>query len=295
MCLCIGMPSTCGARSRQGIALAGREGLLAGIGVDTWGVDFGLLNHHGRLIGNPYHYRDGRTDGMLGEAFRRLPQAEIFAQTGIQFLQLNSLYQLLAMAIGGAPGAGGGGDVPADAEPLQLLAVGRAVCEFSIATTTQCYDPQRDGWARPLLQAMGIPTNIFPDVIPPGTVLGPLHSRAGRRVGRRPRADHRACVPRYRLGRRRGAGVGRDFAWISSGTWSVMGAELAEPLITPQSLAYDFTNEGGTGDTFASARTSWGCGCCRMPADLGEPGRGRPPTLEWTEMATGALSVLRRD
>ena len=87
---------------QQGIALAGREGPLAGIGVDTWGVDFGLFNRHGRLIGNPYHYRDGRTDGMLAEAFRRMPRAEIFDRTGIQFLQLNSLYQLLSMAINSA-------------------------------------------------------------------------------------------------------------------------------------------------------------------------------------------------
>ena len=109
---------------QQGIALAGREGPLAGIGVDTWGVDFGLLNRQGRLIGNPYHYRDSRTDGMLAEAFRRAPQAEIFDQTGIQFLQINSLYQLLSMSSQRRARAGGGGDLPPHAEPLQLLAVG---------------------------------------------------------------------------------------------------------------------------------------------------------------------------
>ena len=87
----------------QGIAMAAREGPLAGIGVDTWGVDFGLLNRDGRLIGSPYHYRDSRTDGMLAEAFSRVPRASIFEQTGIQFLQINSLYQLLAMALARAP------------------------------------------------------------------------------------------------------------------------------------------------------------------------------------------------
>ena len=204
MCRCIGMSCICGTKSSRD-ARRGREGPLAGIGVDTWGVDFGLLNRHGRLIGNPYHYRDGRTDGMLAEAFRRTPRAEIFEQTGIQFLQINSLYQLLSMTLSGAPEL-------AEAEtflPMPSLfsywLSGRAVCEFSIATTTQCYDPRLDGWATPLLEALGIPTGIFPEVVPAGTVLGPLQSRPGGGVGRRSRPDHRARLPRHRLRRRRGA------------------------------------------------------------------------------------------
>ena len=274
---------------QQGIALAGREGPLAGIGVDTWGVDFGLLNRHGRLIGNPYHYRDGRTDGMLAEAFRRTPQAEIFEQTGIQFLQINSLYQLLSMALSGAPEL-------AEAEtflPMPSLfsywLSGRAACEFSIATTTQCYDPRRDAWAAPLLAAMDIPTGIFPEMVPAGTVLGPLQTALAAELGVGPvpiiaPACHDtgsavAAVP--------AAGTG-DFAWISSGTWSVMGAELAEPLITPQSLAYDFTNEGGAGHTFRFCKNIMGLWllqeCRRTWANQGEA----RSYAEWTEMAAGA-------
>ncbi len=274
---------------QQGIALAGREGPLAGIGVDTWGVDFGLLNRHGRLIGNPYHYRDGRTDGMLAEAFRRTPQAEIFEQTGIQFLQLNSLYQLLSMAISGAPEL-------TEAEtflPMPSLfsywLSGRAVCEFSIATTTQCYNPRRDGWATSLLAALGIPTGIFPEVVPAGTVLGPLQMALAEELGVGPvpiiaPASHDtgsavAAVPARQPLR---------FAWISSGTWSVMGAELAEPLITPQSLAYDFTNEGGAGHTFRFCKNIMGLWllqeCRRIWASQGD----ERTYAELTEMAAGA-------
>ena len=273
---------------QQGIALAGREGPLAGIGVDTWGVDFGLLNRDGRLIGNPYHYRDGRTDGMLAEAFRRVPRAEIFEQTGIQFLQLNSLYQLLSMAISGASEL-------AEAEtflPMPSLfnywLSGRAACEFSIATTTQCYNPRRDAWATPLLAAMDIPVGIFPEVVPTGTVLGPLQTALAEDLGVGPvsiiaPACHDtgsavAAVP----------AAGRNFVWISSGTWSVMGAELAEPLITPQSLAYDFTNEGGTGHTFRFCKNIMGLWllqeCRRVWASQGD----ERTYAELTEMAAGA-------
>ncbi len=152
----------------QGIALAALECRggsiarpLAGIGVDTWGVDFGLLNRDGRLIGSPYHYRDNRTDGMLAEAFARVPRASIFEQTGIQFLQINSLYQLLAMVLARAPEL----DVAAALLPMPALfsywLTGRPACEFTIATTTQCYDPRKKTWSWPLLQALDIPTGIF--------------------------------------------------------------------------------------------------------------------------------------
>ena len=272
----------------QGIAAAARDRPLAGIGVDTWGVDFGLLNRHGRLIGNPYHYRDDRTDGMLAEAFRRVPRAEIFSQTGIQFLQLNSLYQLLSMAVSGAPEL-------AEVEtflPMPSLfsywLSGRAVCEFSIATTTQCYNPRLDDWAAPLLAAMDIPPGIFPEIVPTGTVLGPLQPAVAAELGVGPvpiiaPACHDtgsavAAVP----------AEGGDFVWISSGTWSVMGAELAEPVITPESLAYDFTNEGGAGHTFRFCKNIMGLWvlqeCRRTWANQGET----RSYAEWTEMAAGA-------
>ena len=147
---------------------------LASVGIDTWAVDFGLLDRDGGLIGNPYHYRDSRTDGMLEEAFRRAPRAESFQQTGIQFLQLNSLYQLLSMAVGRSPALEIAVTFLNIPDLLNYWLTGQAVCEFSNATTTQCYSPHQVDWARDLLQRLGIPADIFPQIVPPGTELGTL-------------------------------------------------------------------------------------------------------------------------
>jgi rhamnulokinase len=253
---------------KRGLALAVQEhgADLAGIGLDTWGVDFGLLDRDGALVSNPYHYRDSRTDGMLDEAFRRVPREEIFEQTGIQFMQINSLYQLLSMVVGQSPVLDIAETFLTMPDLFNYWLTGRKVCEFSIATTTQCHDPRKGGWAISLLEWLGIPTHIFPEIVPPGTVLGrllpavaeeacpepslPRAKPKGRRVGLSglpviaPACHDTGCavaaVP----------AEGADFAYISSGTWSLMGAELPEPVINEQSLANDFTNEGGVGGTF---------------------------------------------
>lgn len=246
---------------KRGLTLAVQEHRadLAGVGLDTWGVDFGLLDRDGALISNPYHYRDSRTDGMLEEAFRRVPREEIFEQTGIQFMQLNSLYQLLAMVVGRSPALDIAETFLTMPDLFNYWLSGRKVCEFSIATTTQCYDPRlpppdegggRGGWAIPLLEKMGIPTHIFPEIVPPGTVLGELLPAVAEEVGMSglpviaPACHDTGCavaaVP----------AEGVDFAYISSGTWSLMGAELSEPIINEQSLAFDLTNEGGVSGTF---------------------------------------------
>jgi rhamnulokinase len=237
---------------KRGLAQAIREqGIdLAGIGLDTWGVDFALLDAQGALVSNPHHYRDGRTDGMLEEAFRRVPRAEIFEHTGIQFMQINSLYQLLSMVVGGSPALKIAETFLTMPDLFNYWLTGRTCCEFSIATTTQCYDPRKGNWAVPLLERLDISPHIFPELVPPGTILGELLPPVADEVGARALpviapACHDtgsavAAVP----------AAGSDFAYISSGTWSLMGAELAEPAIDEKSLAHDFTNEGGVGGTF---------------------------------------------
>jgi rhamnulokinase len=241
---------------KSGIALAAQEcgGGLASVGLDTWGVDFGLLDRSGALLGNPYHYRDSRTDGMVDEAFRRAGREEIFQRTGIQFMQLNSLYQLLSMAVGESPLLEIAETFLTMPDLFNYWLTGRKVCEFSIATTTQCYDPRQWDWARPMLEKLKIPVHIFPDTVPPGTVLDDLLPQVVEEVGVKMPVIAPAChdtgsavaaVPAE-------ADAGRpfDFAYISSGTWSLMGAELKEPVINADSLAYNFTNEGGVGGTF---------------------------------------------
>ena len=248
---------------KRGLALAVQEhgADLAGVGLDTWGVDFGLLDRDGALVLNPYHYRDSRTDGMLDEAFRRVPREEIFEQTGIQFMPINSLYQLLAMVVGRSPVLDITETFLTMPDLFNYWLTGRKVCEFSIATTTQCYDPRKKGWANPMLERLGIPTHIFPEIVPPGTVLGQLSPSVAEEVGLRPKGGLPVIAPACHDTGAAVAAVpaeGSDFAWISSGTWSVMGAELLAPVINEQSLSFNFTNEGGVCGTFRFSRNIMG-------------------------------------
>jgi rhamnulokinase len=147
---------------------------LAGIGLDTWGVDFGLLDSGDNLLEDPYHYRDSRTDGMMEEAFRNVPRAEIFERTGVQFMQLNSLFQLLAMARADSPTLAAADTFLNMPDLFNFWLCGRKSNEFTIATTTQCYDPRQGQWAGEMLESLGIPTRIFGEIVSPGTVLDPL-------------------------------------------------------------------------------------------------------------------------
>jgi rhamnulokinase len=236
---------------KAGMSRAVREqGELAGVGLDTWGVDFGLLDRQGVLLGNPYHYRDNRTDGMVEEAFRRMPRTEIFRHTGIQFMALNSLYQLLAMVVQGSPALDMAQTFLTMPDLFNYWLTGRKVCEFTNATTTQCYDPCERNWSKPLLDAMGIPSGIFPEVVPPGTLLGKLLPDLAAEIG----APNLSVIapPCHDTGSAVAAvpATEADFAWISSGTWSIMGTESREPVINAESLTRNFTNEGGVAGTF---------------------------------------------
>ncbi len=248
---------------KQSMGLIAREhgGDLAGVGLDTWGVDFGLLDRDGALVSNPYHYRDSRTDGMIDEAFRRVPREEIFEQTGIQFMPLNSLYQLLSMVVSRSPALDIAETFLTMPDLFNYWLTGRKVCEFSIATTTQCYDPRKGDWARPLLEGLDIPTHIFPEIVPPGTILDQLSPSVAEEVGLRPQGGLPVIAPACHDTGSAVAAVpaeGSDFAWISSGTWSIMGAELPEPVINEQSLSFNFTNEGGVCGTFRFSRNIMG-------------------------------------
>jgi rhamnulokinase len=248
---------------KQGLALAVRDQgeSLASAGLDTWAVDFGLLDRSGALILNPFQYRDSRTDGMLDEAFRRVPRAEIFEQTGIQFLLINSLYQLLSMVVSRAPTLEIADTFLTIPDLLNYWLTGQKVCEFTNATTTQCYDPRKQNWAEDLLQRLDIPRHIFPPVVPAGTELGPLLPHVAEEMGLPSMAGLRVIAPACHD---TGSAVvavpasAPDFCWISSGTWSVMGAEVPEAIIDAESLRYNFTNEGGLGGTFRFSRNVMG-------------------------------------
>ena len=222
---------------------------LHGLGVDTWGVDFGLLSEAGEVLGNPFNYRDSRTDGMMELAFSRVPKEEIFEATGVQFMQLNSLYQFLAMKEAKSAALGCAATLLFVPDLFNYLFTGVRKCEFSIASTSQFYDPRKKTWAKAMLEKLGLPTGILPEVVPSGTVLGPLLADVASEcgVGQIPviapachdTASAVAAVP----------ATGNDWCYISSGTWSLMGVEIPEPIINAKSLKYNYTNEGGVGGT----------------------------------------------
>jgi rhamnulokinase len=231
---------------------------LAGIGIDAWGVDFALLDRQGVLLGNPFHYRDSRTDGMIDEALKRLPREQIFDLTGIQFMPINTLYQLLAMVTAHSPLLEAATRFLTIPDLFNYWLTGRQVCEFSNATTTQCYDSRQHAWSKPLLDALNIPVHIFPEVVPPGTVLGAVLPEIAEDTGC---GGVPVVAPACHDTGSAVVAVPAEvnhFAWISSGTWSIMGTETREPIVNAQSLKYNFTNEGGVNDTWRFSKNIMG-------------------------------------
>ena len=161
---------------QQGLAIAERERKLdlSGIGVDTWGVDFGLVGRDGALIACPMHYRDARNDGMLEKTFAVIPREEIFAETGIQFMQLNSLYQLHAMKLAGSPALDAAATLLFMPDLFNYWLTGRQAAEMTIASTSQFYNTSEKRWVTGILDRLGLPTRLLPEVVTPGTNLGPL-------------------------------------------------------------------------------------------------------------------------
>jgi len=231
---------------------------LESIGLDTWGVDFALLDKNNSLLSNPFHYRDARTDGMMDEAFKEVPRAEIFSNTGIQFMQINTLYQLLAMVRGQDPLLDVAQTFLTIPDLFNFWLTGELTNEFTNATTTQCFNPGTREWALPLLDKLNIPTHLFRPVIEPGTVLGELSPQDIRLS-----ASKSALVVLPACHDTGSAVVAvpaknEDFAWLSSGTWSIMGAEVREPCLTEKALEYNFTNEGGVFGTWRLSKNIMG-------------------------------------
>jgi rhamnulokinase len=232
-----------------GLRRAAAGGPVASIGVDTWGVDFGLLDARGRLLANPVHYRDRRTEGVLDLAFAVVPRDEIYAATGIQFMPINTLYQLWSMVRAGDPLLHQADRMLMMADLFHHFLAGSAVAEFTSASTSQCLDPITRNWARPLLERFGIPTAILPPVVAPGTILGSLRADVADETGLR---DARVVAPGSHDTASAVVGApldGPTTAFLSSGTWSLIGLEMPAPVISAASLAANLTNEGGVGGT----------------------------------------------
>jgi rhamnulokinase len=221
---------------------------LAGIGVDAWGVDYALLGGRGELLQNPYHYRDRRTQGIMEEVFQRVSREEIYAATGIQFMPINTIYQLFA-AQQETP------DIVAAAKQMLTIPdlfnywlTGNAVCEFTNATTTQLVDPFRRNWASDLMRRVGLRPELPASIVEPGSIIGTLRPSIAQNssLARTP-VIAPAC---HDTGSAVAAITARDgTAFLSSGTWSLIGTELDAPIVTPESFKLNFTNEGGVNRT----------------------------------------------
>ena len=223
---------------------------LAGIGIDTWGVDFALLDEHDELLGNPHCYRDARVQGMMERAFGRVSREAIFEQTGLQFLEINTLYQLLSMTERNSQQLRMARTFLMMPDLFNFWLTGRKVCEFSNATTTQFYNPRTGGWATDLLDRLEIPAGLLTEIVPPGTTLGALRPEIAADAGIgsvdviapacHDTGSAVAAVPFSDV----------NAAYISSGTWALLGAELPAPAVTRAALRHNFTNEGGVCGTY---------------------------------------------
>jgi rhamnulokinase len=234
---------------RQALAIAGRERRvkLDGIGVDTWGVDFALLGSDGALLENPRHYRDARTNGIPDKAFKVVPREEIFAQTGIQVMQINTLYQLYAMRLAGAPALANARTLLMTPDLFNYWLTGVAKSELTIASTSQLYNSRLGGWATDLLDRLGLPKTILPEIVPPGTILGPLLPEVAEAAGLGATAVYATGCHDTASAVAAAPAEGDSWCYISSGTWSLMGVQLDEPVIDARSLALNLTNEMGAG------------------------------------------------
>ncbi len=213
---------------------------VASIGVDSWGVDFALLDRDGNLLGNPIHYRDARTDGMMEWVFERVPRRTIFERTGIQFMQLNTLYQLASLVKNRSPLLEIAHTYLTFPDLFHNWLCGSRTCEFTHASTTQIFNPRSGDWDWETLAAIGVPAHIFPDVIQPGTRLGeyngiPVTAPAAHDTG-----SAVVAVPT----------TTDNFAYLSSGTWSLLGLELRQPVINDIAYRENVTNEGGVYGTY---------------------------------------------
>jgi rhamnulokinase len=240
---------------RHGLSAAAAKfgDAVASVGVDTWGVDYVLLSKSGELHGQPFHYRDRRTQGVMERATLAVPRADIFAATGLQFLPFNTLYQLIASQERTPELLAGADRLLLMPDFFHWCLCGSAAVEFTNATTTQFFDPLARTWAFDLLRRFNLPTHVLGEVVPPGTNLGTLRPdvRAATGLGAIPvvaPATHDtgsavAAVPTAHTG-------GANWAYISSGTWSLVGVVLAQANLSPATLARNLTNEGGVDGTY---------------------------------------------
>lgn len=225
------------------------QGNISGMGIDTWGVDFGLLDKTDTLLSNPFHYRDARTEGMIDEALKVVSRNRIYQDTGIAFQQFNTIYQLLSMARSKSTALEKAETLLFIPDLLAFFLTGNKSCEFTIASTSQMLLAGRGTWAYDLLNELGIPVEILPEIIDAGSFAGTLQKSVQEELGLR--GFPVIAVASHDTGSAVIAAPidNADDAYISSGTWSLLGTECEKPVISETTLNLNYTNEGGINRT----------------------------------------------
>lgn len=232
---------------KQGLIKAKQEGTVDSIGIDTWGVDFGLIDKKGYLLENPVHYRDNRTEGMFAEAFKKLPKSEFYSITGNQFMEINTAFQLLSLVINRPELLERADTLLLMPDLLNYLFTGVKTSEYSIASTTQLLDAKNRKWSEEVMKALNLPEELFTSIVPCGTNIGSISIEISKEL------NIEACEVIAVAGHDTQSALvsvpakKEDFIFISCGTWSLMGTELNEPYINEKSDYYNITNEGGYG------------------------------------------------
>ena len=218
----------------------GKADKAASIGLDSWGVDYALLDSAGDLLENPIHYRDPRTNGIMEWTFERMPRREIFDRTGIQFMQFNGLFQLASVIREGSAFLDKAATLLTIADLFNYWLTGSKTCEFTEATTLQLYNPHLQDWDREIMQAVGIPTDILAPIVPPGTKIGSFRGIDVIAPACHDTGSAVVAVP----------ATTEHYAYLSSGTWSLLGLERKAALMTDAAYAANVTNEGGYDNTW---------------------------------------------
>lgn len=234
---------------KQGIVKAKIAGGFDSIGIDTWGVDFGLIDKNGRLLENPVHYRDKRTSGLVEESFKSVPRQKMYDITGIQFMELNTLFQLISLKKQRPEMLERADKMLFMPDLFAYFLTGKMCSEYSIASTSQLIDINTRSWSKELLNAFGIKESLFAPLTEPGTQLGNLSKEICEECGVESVPVISVCGHDTQSAITAVPCESGDFAFLSSGTWSLFGTELQKPIVNETSLKINITNEGGFGGT----------------------------------------------
>ena len=234
---------------KQGIVKAKIAGGFDSIGIDTWGVDFGLIDSEGKLMENPVHYRDTRTAGLVEESFKTMPKEKLYGITGIQFMELNTLFQLISLKKNRPWMLERADKMLFMPDLFAYMLTGKMCAEYSIATTSQLIDLETKSWSEEILDAFGIKKSLFAPLVKPGTVLGELSKEICEECGVDPVPVISVCGHDTQSAITSVPCEDGNFAFLSSGTWSLFGTELDTPIVNETSMNINITNEGGFDDS----------------------------------------------